>query len=300
MASRSLPSTPKAAAPVSIPASAGSDTPGKWRHPQLGEVVRRQNASTFDDKNLRRLVSNAGALVVTWVYGSTFKSYMRHVFDPENHPVYHHLPLLLVQLFFAFNIFIALYPLFRRKDDFSDIPLTPNQRALLGLDPNATPPATPGTTYVTPPRYRVSTSRKASPASANGHSPSSPLSATPGLSGRRVSSGPFSPASSPLFHKAVSNENVARGSVRRQSIGSSSPLARSNSFSNSLGNSGNSFGNSFGNSLGASWAPPLENRAWARAALLLLPASDRAWGLATNGFMSAAGGYLPATVLFDF
>lgn len=120
------------------------------------------------------------------------------------------------------------------------------------MDPNATPPATPGTPYATPPRYRVSTSCKGSPASASGHSPSSPLSANPGLSGRRVSSGTFSPASSPLFHKNVVNESGAGGG-RRPSFGSPSPLARSNSFNNSFNNSlGNSFGNSFSTSLGNS------------------------------------------------
>lgn len=125
---------------------------------------------------------------------------------------------------------MALYPLFRPTDDLSDIPLTPTQRALLGLDPTATPPATPGTTYVTPPRYRMSTSRKASPASQSG----SPLSNTPTFSDRRVSSGPsapFSPATSPLFHKAVANGG--RDTGRRQSFGSSSPLGRSNSFGES-------------------------------------------------------------------
>jgi len=137
---------------------------------------------------------------------------------------------------------MALYPLYRPKDNLSDIPLTPTQRALLGLDPTATPSATPGTTYVTPPRYRMSTSRKASPVSRQ----TSPLSATPTLSERRVSSGSsFSPASSPLFHKAVANGG--RETSRRQSFGSSSPLARSNSFGES----------SIGSSIGPSSPSPL-------------------------------------------
>lgn len=146
----------------------------------------------------------------------------------QNNTVYHDLSLVLLQLFFIFNILVAVYPLYRPKDNLSDIPLTPTQRALLGLDPAATPPLTPGTTYVTPPKYRLSTSRKASPASRQ----TSPMSATPTFSERRVSSGtPFSPASSPLFHKAVANGG--RDSGRRQSFGSSSHLARSNSFGES-------------------------------------------------------------------
>lgn len=73
MATRSLPSTPKAAL-AATPASEGSGTPGKWRHPQLNEIVRRQNAATFNDKDLKRLLWNGLALLVTWVFGNTFKS----------------------------------------------------------------------------------------------------------------------------------------------------------------------------------------------------------------------------------
>lgn len=149
-----------------------------------------------------------------------------------NTPLYSEFSLMLLQLFFISNIFVAFYPLLRRKDDLSDIPLTPTQRALLGLDPNTTLPLTPSSAYVTPPRYRASTSRKASPASR----PTSPLTSTPTFSDRRVSSGPsFSPVSSPLLHKAVSNggRDTGSDSGRRQSIGSASPLARSNSFGES-------------------------------------------------------------------
>ncbi|KAJ5786389.1 uncharacterized protein N7503_011601 [Penicillium pulvis] len=208
---------------------------------------------------MRKVIWNGGALLMSWIFGHSLKANSHFIFDHNS--VYPEASLLLIQLFFTANILLALYPLFRPTDNLSDIPLTPTQRALLGLDPTATPPLTPGTTYVTPPRYRVSTSRKGSPASQNG----SPLSATPTFSERRVSSGtPFSPASSPLFHKAVATGG--RDTGRRPSFGSSSPLGRSNSFSNSLGNSlgtsmGNSFGNSFGeSSLGPSTPSPLAGK----------------------------------------
>ncbi|KAJ5381871.1 Nuclear pore complex component [Penicillium cataractarum] len=243
-----------AAAPVATPASEGPGTPGKWRHPQLSEVVRRQNAATFNDKNLRSVVWNGATLISTWVFGGTLKSYARRIYDSD--PVYHHLPLFLLQALLLFNILLALYPLFKPKDDLSDIPLTPTQRALLGLDPGAAPPATPGTTYVTPPRYRLSTSRKASPVSASRQA-TSPLSSTPTYTDRRVSSGtPFSPASSPLFNKAVATGG--RESGRRLSIGSSSPLARSNSFGEStLSNMSTMSGMS---SIGPSTPSPLSGK----------------------------------------
>ncbi|KAL4895990.1 nuclear pore complex component-domain-containing protein [Aspergillus ambiguus] len=226
MASQSLPSTPKAAsAPASKPDE--SRTPGKWRHPQMDEIVRRQNAGTFGDRNIRKLVWNGGALFATWVFGNSLKSYSLRLQSSSKIATYPDLTLLILQLIFVMNIAIALYPLFRPKDDLSDIPLTPTQRSLLGLDPSVTPPVTPGTTYVTPPKYRLSASRTAS-ASHTG----SPLSRSASASGHRLSSGgPFSPSSSPLFHKAVANGG--RDTGRRPSFGSSSPLGRSSSFGES-------------------------------------------------------------------
>lgn len=72
MATQSAPSTPKAALAVPSP-SEGSGTPGKWRHPQLAEIVRRQNAATFSDKDVKRLIWNGGALLITWVFGNSLK-----------------------------------------------------------------------------------------------------------------------------------------------------------------------------------------------------------------------------------
>ncbi|KAF9891264.1 hypothetical protein FE257_004828 [Aspergillus nanangensis] len=226
MASQSLPSTPKApSAPTPRPDE--SQTPGKWRHPQLDEVIRRQNAATFGDRNIRKLAWNGSALFATGVFGNTFKSYSLGLQNTINIPTYPELTLLILQLVFVLNIAIALYPLFRPKDDLSDIPLTPTQRSLLGLDPSATPPLTPGTVYVTPPKYRMSASRTTSPASRSG----SPLSASASTSGRRLSSGAaFSPSTSPLFHKALANGG--RDTGRRPSFGSSS-FGRSSTFKES-------------------------------------------------------------------
>lgn len=140
-------------------------------------------------------------------------------------PTYPDLLRLIAQLFFVINIIISLYPLFRPKDDLTDIPLTPTQRSLLGLDPSATPPATPGTSYITPPRYRLS--RSASPASGG----TSPFSPSASFSSHRASGGTsFSPSNSPLLYKAVSNGGRSPG--RRPSFGSS-PLGRSSSLRDS-------------------------------------------------------------------
>ena len=124
----------------------------------------------------------------------------------------------LIQIILILNITIALWPLVRRKDDLSDIPLTPAQRRLLGLPPSETPP-TAGSQYITPPRYpRSSTPQSGSPGSAYSPSPlsgkSSPTPGTPRGS-------PFSPNASPLLSRAIGGGLAA---AKRSSFGSPSPL----------------------------------------------------------------------------
>ncbi|KAK1143852.1 hypothetical protein N8T08_005965 [Aspergillus melleus] len=215
MASSPLPSTPRAVSAPS-PTADQSRTPGKWRHPQLAEIVRRQNASTFGDQNIKSVVWNSVALIAVRAYGDTVQSYSSSLLNTLELSKIFNLLRLVLQLLFLSNIALALSPLVRSKDDLSDIPLTPTQRSLLGLDPSTTSPLTPGSTYVTPPKYRLSASRTASSASKV----ASPLSTSASASGRRLSSGAsFSPSTSPLFHKAVSNGG--RNNGRRPSFGSS-------------------------------------------------------------------------------
>lgn len=131
--------------------------------------------------------------------------------------------LFLLRVFFVVNIAIALYPVYRPKDDLTDIPLTPTQRSLLGLDPRKASPATPESTYVTPPRYRLSSgSRNASPV---GQSTSPPSARDSPQSSKPQETSQLSPSASPLMHKVV--RGGSRDSGRRSSFGSPSPLRRS-------------------------------------------------------------------------
>lgn len=135
--------------------------------------------------------------------------------------------LVLCRLNFCARIIRSLRPVIpyiSKQDDFSDIPLTPSQRALLGLNPStqSTPAsAASGVHYITPPKYRrvsgsfsgtpngdVTTDRRSisanysdSPFSTSRHTLG--FSQTP-HSTRRASGSPFSPSptASPLFHKA--------------------------------------------------------------------------------------------------
>lgn len=54
-------STPKR--PTAPPAA---ESPGNWTHPRLKEIARRRNATTFTDKNVRRIVQNAAAIAALY------------------------------------------------------------------------------------------------------------------------------------------------------------------------------------------------------------------------------------------
>ena len=131
--------------------------------------------------------------------------------------------VLIIRLLLLLNIVLAFLPLLKKKDDLTDIPLTPSQRALLGLDPSVSAPVTPGSQYITPPRYpRSTTPRSGTPGSRNSSNAGSPLSRK-GIStlGRQPNDSPFSPSASPLWQKAIGG---SRDTSRRHSYGSSSPL----------------------------------------------------------------------------
>lgn len=57
--------TPVKATPVKQTTAppAVSDSPGNWKHPRLAEITRRQSQNVFSEKNIRKMVYNAVALV---------------------------------------------------------------------------------------------------------------------------------------------------------------------------------------------------------------------------------------------
>lgn len=136
------------------------------------------------------------------------------------HPIYAIRLILLTNIFFACR---PLLPYFSKNDTIEDIPLTPSQRALLGLPRSRTSTAigTAGTAkYITPPRYRKSSPSLAgtpqssvtqratyseSPISTSRHTVGfSPTQHGFGTPTRRTSGSPYS--GSPLFSQAVMNQ----------------------------------------------------------------------------------------------
>ncbi|KAF9881220.1 nuclear pore complex component [Colletotrichum karsti] len=209
-------STPQKSTPV-------VDSPGTWRHPRLNEITRRRNATTFSEKNVRRIAINIAFLVSIWLSQVLARSYIPAQWFSVSLRSYLGWAYYVVQLVPLANIGMAMLPLVRPADDLADIPLTPAQRKLLGLPPSATA-ATPDAVYSTPPRYSRTPSLAGSPASNRSFS-GSPLSGrgSPAL-GSSLNGPSYSP--SPL-NVSPSKFSTSLNSNRRSSFGSSTNLGGS-------------------------------------------------------------------------
>ncbi|KAM7221700.1 Nuclear pore complex component domain containing protein [Rhypophila decipiens] len=211
------------------------ESPGNWKHPRLAEITRRQSKTTFNEKNIRQIVYNIGALGIIAVLRRAILPIWTTILASLGLKEYNSWLFTLLFVFPLFNIGVALLPLIRPSDDLSDIPLTPSQRKLLGLPPSSKP-VTPGSAISTPPRYTRTPSIGGSPASLRSHMSSPSASGQGG--GQRSNNSPYSPsasASSPLFHKVV-----GQAGQRRSSFGQST----SSSFGTSTGLGASSFGQS--------------------------------------------------------
>lgn len=203
------PSTPTTQTTPSTPQT------GTWQHPRFAEISRRQNATTFSDRNVRSVVYNVGSLLCCWMGERFIKSRFPGLVGlVSNLQPYLGYLYNILRLLFVLNLFIAVLPLLRPKDTLTDIPLTPAQRSLLGLPPSSTPP-TPGSTYITPPRYARSPAPRNSGSNPGSPVSGSPINGTPSKDGR---GSPFTPNASPLLHKTFNQ--------RRNSYSSPSPLGR--------------------------------------------------------------------------
>ncbi|KAI0095794.1 NPCC-domain-containing protein [Hypoxylon sp. NC0597] len=232
--------TPQKSTPATPPVT---ESPGTWRHPRLPEIIRRQDATNFTEKNVKRIAINVFILLTCMLLHSVLSQYL----PPRKwwgyttwvYARYTYWTVLAIPIF---NIGTNLLPLIRKKDDFSDIPLTPGQRRLLGLPPTNVPP-TPGSVYSTPPRYARTPSISGSAGSKRSFSGSPRSTASNDGSPTRGSGnlGGLGSPSSPLLHKAMNG-------ARRSSFGS---LGSPNLLGTSVGSSlGASFGASTGSFFG--------------------------------------------------
>ncbi|KAI1305641.1 nuclear pore complex component-domain-containing protein [Xylaria venustula] len=204
--------------PTKAPATPTSETPGSWRHPRIEEIARRQEASTFTEKNIRRIAINLSLLIVLIILLPFVKKTLPSKRSAPQLWTYlnYSYVLLAVPLF---NIVLNLSPLFRAKDDCSDIPLTSGQRKLLGLPPSSAPP-TPGSAYSTPPKYTRTPSVSGSTGSRRSFSGSPVM--TGSAPGSPTPAGNGSNLASPSHHLLQRAVLGARHSPR-VSIGSIGP-----------------------------------------------------------------------------
>ncbi|KAF2651290.1 hypothetical protein K491DRAFT_665912 [Lophiostoma macrostomum CBS 122681] len=238
--------TPRTPAMPVTPAAQKVQQPtptGRWKHPKFDDITRRQQSTTFDERNVQAIVLNGAVLIFSLAAFNSVPNVallrvLQYASNPPVLPI-NYLPfadclLWAVRFVFLANIVQAFLPLARRysPDDMADIPLTPSQRSAMGLDPNVSTPQTPGSAYaspnyITPPRYQRSTPRNSFGTPVERQSP---LSGSPrGIDtfGKSTSNSPFSPnTGSPLFRGAVSGS----ASKRLSFDGRGSPLANSSLF----------------------------------------------------------------------
>ncbi|KAG9739140.1 hypothetical protein KCU73_g9558, partial [Aureobasidium melanogenum] len=117
------------------------ETPGTWRHPNMDDINRRKNASTFTSDNVHAILVNAVALLVLLLGPAMLSDYTPTALTAylKSMDPYVTWATLLLRCVPVLNISLALMPLFRPKDEMTDIPLTREQRQLLGLTPQNLP-----------------------------------------------------------------------------------------------------------------------------------------------------------------
>ena len=233
-----IPSTPAnhlRTATTSIPRS---ESPGQWRHPKLSELARRQKRNSFNNSNVWTIIANVVAVIATWqwrdalspMYGASTaflgSAHIRSMPSITSWQYWPHLEWALTLIYF-YNMYLAAHPAWRPADNIADVDLTAGQRALLGLDPTATPPETASTRYVTPPRYARSAGSTPLTGSSFGSRAASLGSsgiASRGSSPRSVSGGsPFSASPNLWQRKVHERRRSSLGAIGRSTANSPSP-----------------------------------------------------------------------------
>ncbi|CAK4030926.1 Nucleoporin POM34 [Lecanosticta acicola] len=221
---------PAPTTPTRMPGHAG------WIHPRMDEVLRRRNATDFDGSNVKTIIISSLIILTSMFVPNLLREILPtpwlHAIYPW--PMY---ALWAIRLLFLAFIGVAAAPLLRTPDACEDIPLTPQQRKLLGLPPMSRP-ATPQEQeqYVTPPRFSRSNTPRSSSSSIRAEVSGSPLSGrgTPMESASFLRSGsgsPFGSAQRPTSVNQSPQYSALRsgGERRRLSYTSdrSSPLSES-------------------------------------------------------------------------
>ncbi|KAK9451531.1 nuclear pore complex component-domain-containing protein [Limtongia smithiae] len=158
------PSTPvatarSAVANVELPTASLVATPkemptGKWRHPAFDDINSRVDATEFTQTTSRKMALNLLAWITYLVFVAAMRSWpwMQELMA-ENEKFSRRMTYIgiALQLLFVWNIADGLIRLIKPRDKLADVPLTPSQRKLMGLDEyvKTSSPSQP----LTPPKY---------------------------------------------------------------------------------------------------------------------------------------------------
>lgn len=218
--------TPQSAASKAVAPAAPS--PGRFQHPAITRIAKARSKETITPTQIQ--VATVNTIMLFASFPTSRILYVTVDWIVQNAGLetiwldsFRIISLVRVLLFL--NILLAVRPqrfLREEPDPAEDIPLTPSQRALLGLRPSSSSARKVEGSIITPPRYRrsspsvgtpqsggsarsISANYSASPLSTSrytvGFSPTPQQgSATPG---RRSSGSQFS--QSPLFKKSLPN-----------------------------------------------------------------------------------------------
>jgi nucleoporin POM34 len=224
---RRLPATPSGSR-----TNTPTKTPGRtgWIHPRMDEVLRRRNATNFDTTNAKTILFSVGVMLLSLYVPNATRAmcvYQSHCVENKGLTIYSFpsswlhavspydtYTLWSIRLFLALSVLMSAMPLLRTPDACEDIPLTPQQRKLLGLPPMSRP-ATPQEKeqYVTPPRFSRSGTPRSSSSSIRAEASDSPLSGR----GTPLGSSAFrSPSSNSLLRTNSGSPSLLSGGEKRR------------------------------------------------------------------------------------
>ncbi|RPA86991.1 hypothetical protein BJ508DRAFT_410580 [Ascobolus immersus RN42] len=188
---------------------------GSWRHPALDRIARQRRDDTFTDASVRRIAINFAGLVCTFVVFNHVKEYslMKYLFRLLPKEIYNNSTYIiwLLRLLMVYNIAETINRAFTTENEFRNVPLTPQQRRLLGLNPNV--PTPPDASLATPPRYAKTTPNSRSAPPTFTPAPDLRTGQTPSPSKRL-----FVPNQSVNSNALSTSTNNNQGSPLRQSV----------------------------------------------------------------------------------
>ncbi|KAI5816948.1 nuclear pore complex component-domain-containing protein [Pyronema omphalodes] len=214
---------------ASAPTTPATPT-GTWRHPAMEALSQRRSRETFTDASLAKVTWNGFALVMSFIlvaFGGTTRLHDKVLLNAPSLLTYGMYLVWFIRLLFLYNIGDMLNKLYNTSTkDYSDIPMTPDQRRLLGLSPgNVRVPAPAQSFENTPPRYT-----KSSP-TARSTSAAPPVSSSPVINRSSTASTASvaevqSPMQTPL--KGLSGGKLGWGSPRTPAAAGASSVTPGN------------------------------------------------------------------------